>query len=849
MIAHRAALAALAIAGLAACNEAPKETAFDPTDTASLCQEVKSLSLTAQRDSFSFSFAQADQKFARLIALYDSADVASRCPDSPSRAFLLASQGLALSNQEQFRLAEAAFESAQDALDAQTNPRSDEVLLLKNFRVQDALNRGQDVEESEAFGELSTLLQTDSATDLGTIAFDDLFAPDQASVRKRVGIASSEYVRSISLASSKDKSIPREQRLSEAEAAIDKAINLIGTVPSASAAYLPRFLIQKAVVELERGNPSSARRNAARAAESLNELLPGTPLGARALLVQAKAEAEDGDATAALATYGRAFSVYEENPVPIRSETVWSFFQLALDVRSRDPSRAQELNAQMFRAAQIVRSSVAAKTISGAAALFSEGDSEAARAVRSWQSANDTYGLLKAAQVQAKFDTLAAPDAQASLAQQVADAERALDAALEARDRLAPSYRATLDAPTSLADVQAVLKPNEALVQVLVIQPRNIIFLVEKDSVEVSNVKIPAEAVPQTIAAMRGYVEVNESNEFRNFDAEVGHLAYQVLLGEIGPQLSEFDSLIFAVSGPMASLPMEMLVVEEPDGAQSAAWRNGDYRNIAWLGAQSDISYVPSPRNLVDIRGRAGQSAATNPVITFGDFTPGASVSSFLDLYGLDDNCRAIAEAVANLEPLPETAIEARMIAEALGAPESVRLGNEFTKAAFEQDKDFLADYRIVHFATHGLLWPTPDCISEPALSVSVTANSTDPLLTALDIRGLKMDAQLVVLSACETAGPAVRDDIGAGGDSLSGLARAFFAAGARAVMASHWAVFSEQTQELTTAMYREIGQGNRTFSSALRAAQAQLRSDPKTSHPIYWAAFVMIGDGGLTLN
>jgi CHAT domain-containing protein len=664
-----------------------------------------------------------------------------------------------------------------------------------------------------------------------------------------VGIASSEYVRSISLASSSSKnSLPRDLRLSEAEVAIDKAINLIGTVPSASAAYLPRFLIQKAVVELERGKPGAARGNAARAAESLNDLLPGTPLGARALLVQAKAEAEDGDAAAALETYARAFSVYEENPVPIRSETVWSFFQLALDERARDPSMAQELNAAMFRAAQIVRSSVAAKTISGAAALFSEGDSEAARAVRNWQSANDTYGLLKAAQVQAEFDTLAAPDAQASLAQQVSDAERALDAALEARDRLAPSYRATLDAPTSLADVQSVLKPNEALVQVLVIQPRNVIFLVEKDSVEVSNVKIQAKAVPRTIEAMRQYVEVNENNEFPAFDAEIGHLAYQILLGEIGPKLSDYESLIFAVSGPMASLPMEMLVVEEPDGAQTAPWRNGDYRDVAWLGARADVSYVPSPRNLVDIRARAGQSAATQPVIAFGDFQTGVSVDSFLDLYGLDDNCRAIAEAVANLKPLPETATEARMIAETLGAPGSVRLGSDFTKSAFEQDDDFLADYRIVHFATHGLLWPTPDCISEPALSVSVAGASDDPLLTALDIRGLKMDAQLVVLSACETAGPAVRGDIGAGGDSLSGLARAFFAAGARAVMASHWSVFDDQTQELTSAMYREIGAG-KTFSSSLRAAQVQLRNNPKTSHPIYWAAFVMIGDGGLTLN
>ena len=145
--------------------------------------------------------------------------------------------------------------------------------------------------------------------------------------------------------------------------------------------------------------------------------------------------------------------------------------------------------------------------------------------------------------------------------------------------------------------------------------------------------------------------------------------------------------------------------------------------------------------------------------------------------------------------------------------------------------------------------WPSPDCLSEPALAVSVTDGAGDPLLTAREIRGLKLDAQLVVLSACETAGPAVRGEIGAGGDSLSGLARAFFAAGARAVMASHWAVFSEQTEDLTVAMYDEIGANNANFATALRSAQTKLRSDPKTSHPIYWAAFVVIGDGALSLN
>lgn len=840
-----AVLAALALVACSSPGESPD--ARDLTTTAGLCEEAKSLSLTAQRDSFSFNFAQADQKFAKLIALYEAEDIESRCPRAPSKAFLLASQGLALSNQEQFRLAQAAFDGAEANLAAQETPRPDEQLLLESFRVQDALNRGALGNTEEAFAVLAELVRAADSSTVGSLAPDELFAPDDATLRRRVGAASSEYVRSISLSSSVNTG---NIQLQQAESAIDRAINLIGSVPSASAAYLPRFLIQKAAIQLERGQPKLARVNAERAAKSLTELLPGTPLGARALLVQAKAEADSGDRDAALETYARAFSLYEENPVPIRASSVWPFMRLALQERRTSPSRADELNASMFRAGQIVRSSVAAKTISGAAALFSEGDTDAARAVRAWRQASDDYGLLKAAQVQAQFDSLAPPEAKAALAKEVERAQAELDAALARRDEVAPGFRATLDAPISLTDVQEVLQPGEALVQILTGEPRNVIFVVEADSIDVYAVPVTEGVAKEVVAIIRSFVERDENNQFSEFAADAAHSAFQLLLGSAGPALQKYDRLVFSVAGPLSGLPLEMLVVEEPDSSPNAPWRSGDYTAIKWMGAQADISYVPSPRNLVDIRQRAGSSSATKPVIAFGDFVAGADQDAFLERYNLSEKCRRDATIVASLEPLPDTDREVRMIASSLGTPDAVRVGPDFTQEAIDAISGELSDYRIVHFATHGLLWPTPDCFSEPALAVSVASGSEgDPLLTATEIRGLNLDAQLVVLSACETAGPAERGELGAGGDSLSGLARAFFAAGARAVVASHWSVFSEQTQELTVAMYEEIGNGNATFSTALRTAQEKLRRNPTTSHPIYWAAFVVIGDGSLTLN
>ncbi|MEM7270273.1 MAG: CHAT domain-containing protein, partial [Pseudomonadota bacterium] len=195
------------------------------------------------------------------------------------------------------------------------------------------------------------------------------------------------------------------------------------------------------------------------------------------------------------------------------------------------------------------------------------------------------------------------------------------------------------------------------------------------------------------------------------------------------------------------------------------------------------------------------------------------------------------------------------------------------------------SDFKVLHFATHGILWPTPDCFTDPALTVTATnAPDSDGLLTATEIRGFDLDAQLIVLSACNTASTYLQGlgdaaaqlagarsrainfgggqsrlnraqaasivrESGAGGESLSGLARAFFSAGARTVLATHWPVLDEETTALMGDFYAALKPGEMTFAGALRQAQAQLRGNPDTSHPIYWAPFVLIGDGSQTLS
>jgi CHAT domain-containing protein len=158
--------------------------------------------------------------------------------------------------------------------------------------------------------------------------------------------------------------------------------------------------------------------------------------------------------------------------------------------------------------------------------------------------------------------------------------------------------------------------------------------------------------------------------------------------------------------------------------------------------------------------------------------------------------------------------------------------------------------YRVIHFATHGLLageyTKLSSARSEPALVMSPPDNPSeedDGLLTASEVAGLKLDADWVVMSACNTAGG---DEQGA--EALSGLARAFFYAGARALMVSHWAVDSYAATMLTSRTFAEL-RNDKTIgrSEAFRRAMLALMSDPDrpwTAEPAVWAPFFVVGEG-----
>jgi CHAT domain-containing protein len=271
---------------------------------------------------------------------------------------------------------------------------------------------------------------------------------------------------------------------------------------------------------------------------------------------------------------------------------------------------------------------------------------------------------------------------------------------------------------------------------------------------------------------------------------------------------------------------------------------------VPWLAKRYALTVLPSLSALQSLRHFARVSRAPEPFIGIGDPTlegpPGSARGvNLAKLYARG----AVADVgeLRKLPPLPDTADELRAMARTLGVAERhLYLGSRATERGVRALD--LQGYRVVAFATHGLMAGEFSDIGEPALVMTPPAEATaedDGVLTASEIASLKLDADWIILSACNTAAA----DGTPGAEGLSGLARAFFYAGSRALLVSHWAVLSDATVKLTTRMLSEAAADPKLGrAEAHRRAMLALAADkdnPHYAHPMFWAPFVVVGEGG----
>ncbi|HJZ31641.1 MAG TPA: tetratricopeptide repeat protein [Hyphomicrobiaceae bacterium] len=459
--------------------------------------------------------------------------------------------------------------------------------------------------------------------------------------------------------------------------------------------------------------------------------------------------------------------------------------------------------------------------------------------------------------------------------------------------------------PLSIAGVQALLNADEALVLFLDTKQRarleeqTLIWVISKTSASWHRSPLGTRALADSVLALRCGLDQalwNEADSAQKcvemvglppeaaenaappglpFDLARAHQLYTALLGP-AQALIKGKHLLIVPSGPLLSLPFNVLVVEPPGKEPSA--KPAAYRRAAWLGLRQPISILPSVASLAALRRHAGNSVAPDPFLGYGDpvlagqpgcpevvvpatcpdeeirvaaatrgparggKTPATFASYFRD-------GQADVGEVRKLCPLPDTAHELACVAKSLGAnQDAVVLGKDMTETVVKAAA--LSRYRVVHFATHGLLAGEAAHLgngrAEPALVLSPPEQPTeldDGLLTASEVAGLKLDADWVVLSACNTA---AAEEVGA--EALSGLARAFFYAGARALLVSHWPVDSYAATLLTSRTFAELRRSGRVGrAEAFRRAMVALANDdrrPWTAHPSVWAPFAVVGAG-----
>jgi len=321
-----------------------------------------------------------------------------------------------------------------------------------------------------------------------------------------------------------------------------------------------------------------------------------------------------------------------------------------------------------------------------------------------------------------------------------------------------------------------------------------------------------------------------------SFDTGAAHALYTALLAPLAPVIDEKPNLIVVATGSLSALPLTVLTTKpKPIG-----WRDDDPRLLAqaaWLTRDHSITVVPTPGSLVALRTTIARPAGERvPFAGFGD----------PDLSGTRANGETRDSRLA-LAPLPWSDFELSRLRDLTGTPaELIFTGSRATEHAVKTTA--LDRIEMLMFATHGVAageWPNNP---EPGLVLTqpvVLSPDDDGFLSASEVSQLQLDADWVILSACRTAGSDGRPE----GDSLSGLAKAFFHAGARSLLVAYWTVRDDVAATLTTeAVMRRHAGASITRAQALRLSILEVlgdTDDPSRAHPSVWAPLVLIGSDG----
>jgi CHAT domain-containing protein len=515
----------------------------------------------------------------------------------------------------------------------------------------------------------------------------------------------------------------------------------------------------------------------------------------------------------------------------IAGQSSSAFMQLARIARQAGAQDA------MFDALQMANLGDLQGAFSSLAALQDEYGPEAREAIRAYLTL-----AARARQARKALDrALVADDKDATrtLEAQVAEADAQLRAADARLAALVPGYRVlTAVEPARLAAARARLGPRQGLVLIGSDDGGLLTLLVTRDKVVSGEAKVSPRHLMELQQRLRGSIDAGLLDERgAGYDRAAAFELYRLVFPDpVRKAMRRMPELEILAPGSLSTVPFAALVSAQPKGDDADPQA---LRTTRWLARDHAvrvmISAEPLPRRAA-ARGTALTFAGIGAPL-LGPPGPRLAMRSATQVRTGDVGIAALGQ----LGSLPDAARELRSMASHFAGRSQLLIGPEATETMVKQAP--LEQARVIAFATHGLVGGALRGVVEPGLVMTpppVPSALDDGLLTASEVAQLRLDADWVILSACDTSA----------GDSenaptYSGLARAFVSAGSRALLLSHWPVRDDVAGRLTLRTV-EGARGGLTRAEALRRAQLEVMRDetiPGGAHPATWAPFVLVGD------
>ena len=786
-------------------------------------------------------YSSANDFAAAETALRSNLEVNTQLfgPNSAPVGLSLMELALQVSNQGRFDEAAGLFQRAAPIIEA--SPDAGARARFNSYLALDAANQRQFV-KALAFARQATAerrMEVDAANSAGAAITGFTGLP---------AVSSGELAHSLRIEA---EMALRLDDVARAEAAAEEALWIISLEPGLALWWRADVLSLMGEVNERQGRVVAAERNFLDTIALREKLFGDSAPVVLAQLRIGKFYTGQQLYPQAIDHFRAAMAILEKDPVSrsrVVPDQLVPFIAAAASMPA-DPQQRAMLDAEIFRAAQLVNSDLADRAIARASVRLAAADPTLAGLVRNSQEAQRTRDGLRfgiAAEFAKPNDERNAQH-EAQLAEQLTLASTRSDQLLARVRQTFPDYaRLTNPGPAELSDIRAQLEPGEALLSFVIGFEGGYGLLVTDKGLTIKRLDVAAELLGADIAGLRGAF-VPQLGRLPDFSLRNAYTLYSQLIGPFAGGLRGIDHLIVAPGPILADLPFSLLVSAMPG-------ETATYSDAAWLIRGMAVSQVPSPRALLSLRqAERTRMAAPRPFLGLGDplltgAAGGQGGTAALEALAL--SCRDAAPIspalLRALPPLHDTAEEVSTVARALGGDAgSVLLGANADEADLRAHA--LDQYRVLYFATHGLLPGELHCQAEPGLVLSPPAKpaantDTDGLLESSEIAALRLNADLVVLSACNTAAAGGGR---LGGGALEGLADAFFNAGARSVLATHWEVPSVATTRLMTGVFQRYGQyPMRGLAEALRQSQLALIAAPATAHPFNWAAFTLIGTG-----